>query len=210
MDPTTALFYAFGSAALCCALGLLCARHPLHGALYLIGVMLSLSGLYVLLDSPFLGTLQVLVYAGAVMMLMVFVIMVLGRAKSSGRRVLDWLAIGGAVVPALLGALLVGQVGRPGALTVKVDRQYAVTPASASAAAISASVAAHIERTDRPALRGEVAPLAQAMFRTDRGHWLLFQLVGVLLLIAIVAAVLLAKRRLDTPDETPEVSHDHH
>ena len=209
MDLSTILFCLLGGTALGCSVGLLIARHPLHGALYLIGVMLALAGLYVLLDSPFLGVLQVLVYAGAVMMLMVFVIMVLGRAKGSPRPLMDWLALGGAVVPLLLGAILIWQVGTPGVLKIQADQQLAVR--SASTAAMP-----QVQLTDTPALRGEVQPLARTMFAVEanRGYWLLFQLIGVLLLIAIVGAVLLAKRRLDTPDPDveadEEAAHDHH
>ena len=56
-------------AALLCALGVVIPRHPLNPAVLLIGAMLALSGIYALLDAPFMAVLQVLVYAGAVMML---------------------------------------------------------------------------------------------------------------------------------------------
>src|SRR4051812_37494297 len=74
-------FWLFAVIATACGLNLLLSRHPLNGAISLIGVMLSLSGLYAILHSPFVAVLQVLVYAGAIMMLMVFVMMVLNQAK---------------------------------------------------------------------------------------------------------------------------------
>ena len=70
-------FSVFATLALACSLYLLVVRHPLYGALSLVGVMLSLAGIYSLLAAPFLGVVQVLTYAGAIMMLVVFVIMVI-------------------------------------------------------------------------------------------------------------------------------------
>jgi NADH-quinone oxidoreductase subunit J len=175
-------FGLLGGTALGGALGLLTTRHPLHGALYLIGVMASLAGLYLLLDSPFLGVLQILVYAGAIMMLVVFVIMVLNRAKDDEARRPDILSLLGALVPVALAALIVPQLAGTGLAT------------------------RHGE-----AYRGEVPAIAEHLFRTEggQGYWLLFQLIGVLLLVAIVAAVLLAKRTLDTPADADAAKDDH-
>src|ERR1051325_7644463 len=77
----TIYFYLFAAIALICGLLLLTSRHPISGAISLIGDMLRLSGLYAILQSPFIAVLQVLVYAGAIMMLVVFVIMVLNQGK---------------------------------------------------------------------------------------------------------------------------------
>lgn len=182
----TICFWVLAATSILGALGLLTTRHPLHGALYLIGVMASLAGLYLLLDSPFLGVLQILVYAGAIMMLVVFVIMVLNRAKDGDRRRPDILSVLGALVPLALAAVIVPQL---------------------------VSIAPKALETNPAAFRGEVPAIAEHLFRVDggQGYWLLFQLIGVLLLVAILAAVLLAKRTLDTPDESAaEDAHDHH
>ncbi len=177
-----ACFWLMAAASLLGAIGLLTTRHPLHGALYLIGVMSALAGLYLLLDSPFLGVLQILVYAGAIMMLVVFVIMVLNRAKDGDARRPDILSLLGALVPLALAAVIVPQLaGLP--LATRAGEAY----------------------------RGEVPAIAEHLFRTDggQGYWLLFQLIGVLLLVAIVAAVLLAKRTLDTPADDAAAKDDH-
>lgn len=65
------------------ALCVLLSRHPLYGAISLVVTMLSLAGIYGLLGSPFVGVVQVMVYAGAIMMLLTFVIMVLNGARDS-------------------------------------------------------------------------------------------------------------------------------
>jgi NADH:ubiquinone oxidoreductase subunit 6 (subunit J) len=99
-------FWAFTTIAVLCSLGLLISRHPLFGAINLIGVMLSLSGLYALMNSPFLAVLQVLVYAGAIMVLVVFVIMVLNQAKDHKVPYLDWKALIALPLPLMLGLAL--------------------------------------------------------------------------------------------------------
>jgi NADH-quinone oxidoreductase subunit J len=171
-------FALFALAALLCSAGILLSKHPLNAAIYLIGVMLAISGIYALLGSPFLGVIQVLVYAGAIMMLVVFVIMVLNRARDHEVPLFDLWAIPSAILPLLLLA--------------------AALPALARAPA----------PPDAKPVRGEIDAIAPTMFRIGDGYgyWLLFEVVGVLLLVAIVAAVLLAKRKLDSPAHVAGVS----
>jgi NADH-quinone oxidoreductase subunit J len=176
-------FCAFALIALGCAASLVfVARHPLTGALNLIGVMLSLAGIYALLHSPFLGVLQVLVYAGAIMMLLVFVIMVLNQAEDRKVPAPDffaWLSLG---LPVVIGACLTGFLAR--------------NPVSASPGAV----------------RAEVEPVSRALFDMSAagpGYYVLFELIGVLLLVAVVAAVLLAKRHLDAPAPSAQEGDDH-
>lgn len=179
-------FYGLSGAAIACAIGVLCSRHPLNAAVLLVGAMLGLSGVYALLDAPFLAVLQVLVYAGAVMMLVVFVIMVLNRAREGALPRFDGWSAATAAAPLALCGLLVWSMAR-GSLA-----------------------------TDAKAVRGEPEPISATMFAMGAGSggwWLLFIAVGVTLLVAVVGAVLLAKRRLDTPEEAPhaaEVGDGHH
>ncbi|MBI4464132.1 MAG: NADH-quinone oxidoreductase subunit J, partial [Acidobacteria bacterium] len=70
-------FFVFAAAAVGFAVNLLVQRHPIHSALSLIGVMASLASLYLMLGAEFLAVAQVIVYAGAIMVLFVFVIMLL-------------------------------------------------------------------------------------------------------------------------------------
>src|SRR5579864_208934 len=72
-----AFFFLFAIAAVGFAVNLLLQRHPIHSALSLIGVMASLASLYLMLGAEFIAAAQVIVYAGAVMVLFVFVIMLL-------------------------------------------------------------------------------------------------------------------------------------
>ena len=71
------LFILFAGMAIGCAIAMVAQRNPLYGAISLIGVFISLACLYVTLAAPFIAAVQVIVYAGAIMVLVVFVIMLL-------------------------------------------------------------------------------------------------------------------------------------
>jgi NADH-quinone oxidoreductase subunit J len=103
------LFYVFAAVALASAVVVVAQRNPLYSAFALIVTMCALSALFGLLGSPFIAALQVVVYAGAIMVLFLFVLMLLNvkkeeRAPEGGGRGLKAAALG-------LAALLVVQVG---------------------------------------------------------------------------------------------------
>ena len=103
------LFLAFGAVAVGGAVNLLVQRHPINSALSLIAVMAALAGEYLLLGAEFVAALQVIVYAGAIMVLFVFVIMLLNAGeeeRTSGSRVALIFGVPGM----LLGSLLVAGV----------------------------------------------------------------------------------------------------
>ncbi len=157
-------FYFFALIAIASALLFVTRRAPVAAALWLVNVMLALSGLYVMLDAPFVATIQVLVYAGAIMVVFVFVVMLLnlGRADVSDLR-----AVGPRIGAALIGLGLVANV-----LTVLRDRIPVVESA--------------------PAETNVVTSVADSLFRD---YAVAFELTSVVLLVAVVGAVLLAKKR---------------
>ena len=163
-------FSLFAFVALACGLYLLVARHPLNGALALVGTMLSLAGIYSLLSAPFLGVVQILTYAGAIMMLVIFVIMVLNTARDHRVPRFDRTGFVLLLAPATFCSLLL--------LTLRQ-----VTPGA-----------------DSSALTGSAAAIAQGLFDTSSsgaGLPILFEFVGLLLLASMVAAVLISKKKLD-------------
>src|SRR6185437_8518471 len=91
------LFYIFSALALICGVMLLLSRNPVNSAMFLVLTIASLAGLFVLLEAFFLAAIQILVYAGAVMVLFLFVIMLLDL-KVEERRKFKFLGIAGAVV----------------------------------------------------------------------------------------------------------------
>jgi len=160
-------FYLFALLAIVSALLFVTRKNPVPAALWLVNVMFALSGLYVMLDAPFVGAIQVLVYAGAIMVVFVFVVMLLnlGRSEISDLRSLAARLGAGFVGLALLANLLV------------VQRQRFPRLESA------------------PASDNVVTPVAASLF-TD--YLVAFELTSVVLLVAVVGAVLLAKKRVQS------------
>lgn len=188
MDLASIYFYLFALICIGCSLGVLLARHPIGGAINLIGLMLALAGIFGVLAGPFNGTIQILVYAGAIMMLLVFVIMVLNSAKESAIPRWDLGGILALSLPLLFAVVIL--------LTLS---QVSLGDGS-------------------PGTRGTIEVLAARMFDfSHRGgaFHILFLIVSLILLVALVGAVLLAKRRLDGPvqptlDDLPNKEGDHH
>src|SRR5436189_2662900 len=88
MDPHYPLFYVFhfylfGVIAIASALAFVTRKSPVAAALWLVNTMFSLSVLFVMLDAPFIGVMQVLVYAGAIMVVFLFVVMLLNLGHPS-------------------------------------------------------------------------------------------------------------------------------
>jgi NADH-quinone oxidoreductase subunit J len=109
MSVHLVLFLAFAAVALAGAINLLAQTHPINSALSLIAVMAALAGEYLLLGAEFVAALQVIVYAGAVMVLFVFVLMLLNAGveeRTKGSRVAILFGVPGT----LLGGVLIAWV----------------------------------------------------------------------------------------------------
>ena len=158
-------FYLFALLAVGSALLFVTRRQPVAAALWLINVMFALSGLYVMLDAPFVGVIQVLVYAGAIMVVFVFVVMLLNLG---GNPLGDQRSLGTRVGAAAVSMVLLGNL-----LVIQRDPAKRVASAPESPNAVFA--------------------VAQSLF-TD--YLLAFELTSVVLLVAVIGAVLLAKKRV--------------
>src|SRR5205807_1180864 len=77
MTPQLLIFLVLAAIAIAGAVNVILQRHPIHSAISLITVMIALAGLFLLLESEFIAAVQIIVYAGAIMVLFVFVIMLL-------------------------------------------------------------------------------------------------------------------------------------
>jgi NADH-quinone oxidoreductase subunit J len=161
-------FGIFAFVAVLCAINVVLQRHPISSALSLVGVMASLAVLYLLLGGEFIAMAQIIVYAGAVMVLFIFVIMLL-NAGTEVRRGRSWMAnIFG--IPAL--ALLLG------VFATFLIRWYPDSPV--------------IKFGDFT--KGTAKEVGYSLF-TD--YLLPFEVTSVLILIAILGAVVLARKELD-------------
>ena len=157
----------FAGLALGCAVSLVAQRNPLYSAISLVGVFIALAGLYLLLAAPFIAAVQVIVYAGAIMVLVVFVIMLL-NVEEEERRPVNVRYVLAAV---LLGALLFGE---------------------AAFVLYSVTTPRHAETTDV----GLTASIGKGLFTE---YLLPFEITSVLLLMAIVGSITLARRVYGLP-----------
>jgi NADH-quinone oxidoreductase subunit J len=184
---TELVFYVLAVSAVVSAVACILQRNPVSAAMWLVGAMFALAGIYVLLNAQFVGAIQVLVYAGAVMVLFLFVIMLLNldRETTDLRRWPAFLLALGLVIG--IGSALLALGGyTPHRLVAEVLGR---PPWSDPGTALPAGAAA-ITETER---RGVVGAIAGPLFRT---YLVPFEVTSVLLLAAAVGAVVMAKRRL--------------
>jgi NADH-quinone oxidoreductase subunit J len=178
---TDVLFIVFAVVAVGGAIGVVIGRSPVASLLFMVATLASVAGIYVLFEAHFLAAIQVLVYAGAIMVLFLFVIMLLnlGHDYRADLRYGSWSLLSLVVVGLTAGVLMQGWVGGADA--------DLLPNGAAAAAAIDAAV---LEK-------GAVGVIADPLF-TD--YVVAFELMGLLLLVAIVAAVVLAKPRAQGED----------
>jgi len=166
---STALFFLFAGLAIMSAISMVYHKNPLYSAISLVGVFISLSCIYITLAAPFIAAVQVLIYAGAIMVLVVFVIMLLNLDEHAGVNRLRYLwALGGG-----LGVILLAQ-------TLFIFYAVMRAPQAASDQAVTA---------------GKTLSIGQSMYTV---YLLPVEIVGVLLLMAVIGAVILS-RRLQQP-----------
>ncbi len=168
------LFLFFGAICVAGAINLLAQRHPINSALSLVVVMASLSAEYLLLGAEFVAAVQVIVYAGAIMVLFVFVIMLLNAGeeeRTKGSRVAIMLGIPGVTI----GGVLVAWILLHGvnAAAVPLGAQFGDSNSLAELAF------------------GDARGIARLLFHD---FLLPFEITSVLILIAILGAVVLASR----------------
>ncbi len=162
-------FYLVALVAIASGVLVVTCRNPINSAISLVMTFFCLAIFYVMLYAPFMAAIQVLVYAGAIMVLIIFVIMLLNLGQEARKRYTHSVALGAAVA-----AVVMFQVvfflrrGEPTGMTGDV------TPALVLA-------------------EGHTELIGKALFTQ---FMLPFQITGVLLLVAIVGALVLAKRQV--------------
>jgi len=160
------LFILFAGMAVGCAISMVAQRNPLYSAISLIGVFISLACLYVTLAAPFIAAVQVIVYAGAIMVLVVFVIMLL-NVEEEERRPVRLRAL--VPIAVAMGAVFFAET----AFIIFFVRLSPATPtANISDVGLTSSIGA-------------------GLFTT---YLLPFEITSILLLMAVVGAMTLARR----------------
>ena len=167
---SSVLFFLFAGFAIACAISMVYHKNPLYSAISLVGVFIALSCLYVTLAAPFIAAVQILIYAGAIMVLVVFVIMLLNLEDDAPLNRLKYLYFVGAGMGLIL-------------LVQTFFIFYAVMKAPQQAVNEAETV-------------GRTMSIGQGMYTE---YLLPVEIVGVLLLMAIIGGVILV-RRLSVPE----------
>lgn len=167
-------FYLFGLIAIAAALTFVTRKSPVAAALWLVVTMFALSALYVMLDAHFVGAVQVLLYAGAIMVVFLFVIMLLNLGRPE--ELSDLRGTWGWIVAGFVALALLAQIG------VIVRARFP-----------QALIAEQFDPAREVREKGSAGAVAQSLFTE---HLLAFELTSVLLLVAIVGALVVGKRRV--------------
>jgi len=161
------LFYVFAALTLLCGVMVVAnplSRSPVTSAMFLVLTIISMSGLFVLLHAFFLGIVQIIVYAGAVMVLFLFVIMLLDL-KEEARRKFKFFGLGA------------GLISFAAIVFIMLKSLKSAAPDA-----------------NNPAGDGDTAALGKLLFTQ---YTLPFEVVSVLLLVAMVGVILLCKKKLE-------------
>jgi len=167
----TAIFIVLAVVTVITAILVIVQRNPVASAIYLIITLFSLAGIYLLLNAPFIAVIQVLVYAGAIMVLFLFVIMLLNLEKEKKLITRHRLQ---KVLGVFLGIILLAQIGMI-FNSVLLEGSKGKFPPEQVAAVGNTQVVARLLFTD---------------------YLLPFEITSVLLLVAIIGAIVLAKRQI--------------
>lgn len=162
------LFFFLATVAVAAALGLIVSRNPVTSALWLVLNLFCIAGLYITLNAEFIGVIQVLVYAGAIMVLFLFVIMLLNLAALPSLTSFDWKR----------GAAFLVAMAVLAQLVYVVAVAFEVLPETISPVA--------------SAVTGSAKVIGMELFTR---YALPLEVIGILLLVATIGAVMLAKRR---------------
>lgn len=166
-------FYLFGLLAIASAIAFVTRKSPVSAALWLVSVMFNLAALYVMMDAHFIGAIQVLVYAGAIMVVFLFVVMLLNLGHAD--ELTDIRGKWGRLAAGLLGLALLAQILVLARTRFLPSLQPPRNPVFGG-------------QPDR----GAIGNVAYPLFTE---HLLAFELTSILLLAAIVGAVAIGRRR---------------
>jgi NADH-quinone oxidoreductase subunit J len=170
------IFYILAALALGGSIGVVAARSPVGSLLFMVTALGAVAGIFVLLEAHFLAAIQVMVYAGAILVLFLFVIMLLNLGHDYQRDIKGGLT---AVLSFIVTGAAAGIVARqlPGSTDTAFQQ---LLPGAAS---IDAAIQEH----------GAIGAIARPLFID---YVVPFEITGILLLVAVVGAIALAKRRV--------------
>ncbi len=160
------LFWSFAALSVLCALSVILARHPVYAVLGLVGTLFALSALFAGLQAYFVAIIQILIYAGAILVLFLFVVMLLDMSPEAQLRI-RWGSMG--LAGLLFGGVFLWEL-------IRATQAFLIHPHSGGAP-----------------LPGTTAAVGKLLFTT---YALPFEVASLLLLVGVIGAVVLAKKRM--------------
>ncbi|HUP50779.1 MAG TPA: NADH-quinone oxidoreductase subunit J [Thermoanaerobaculia bacterium] len=209
MDAITAgmpflVFFIVGTVAVAASILVVAMRNPVHSALFLLLTFLCVAVLFVLKAAEFVAAVQVLVYAGGIMVLFLFVVMLINVRELPEERVLSQFWRGGLAVGAGV-FILFATVVRPGAYHEprgqERDLRSYTEPGTQRVRAADGTI------TERDVLRRRVAGNSEAIGMVlYRDYLVPFEVASLFLLVAMIGAIVIGKRELSVEEEesTPD------
>lgn len=216
------LFYLFAGLCIASALGVVFHKNPVSSAVLLVLTFFSLAAIYAIMNAVFLATMQVLVYAGAIMVLVVFVVMLLSLRQESALELWNkpFKKVFIIFVSFAFGALLVSAIGfgvpnlnsNPKGYTTVLKKD--LTAADPTATEVTGGPSRNassdsnsrkkniveleysypVQGTSEVSAKGNIAAVGASIFID---YLVPFEMISILLLISVVGAVLLAKRNVE-------------
>lgn len=176
----TLFFFYFGTVIVLTALLVITLRSPVHSVIALLVMFFHVAGLFITLHAEFLAAVQIVVYAGAILVLYLFVVMILNLKRDDAYQRQVW-------VGATLGLIALAEVG------------YLIITAGAGAPAVEQAVGSVVSG-DMEAI-GNTEAIGMSLYTT---YLLPFEVASLILLVAMIGAILLAKKGIMGPDtESP-------
>jgi NADH-quinone oxidoreductase subunit J len=163
-------FYLFAALAVICSLGVVGQRNPMHSVMLLIASFGALAGLYILLEAPFTAVTQIIIYAGAIMVLFLFVVMLLNVPREEPG-------------PSLVSAV--------GPVTMKLGAVLSVVLAAEVVWGLSRLGPTWFAQDPEVTGVSSVARIGAVLFTQ---HAFAFEATSILILVAMVGAVVLSRR----------------
>jgi NADH-quinone oxidoreductase subunit J len=174
----TVTFYALSGLAVFASAMVIGQRNPMYSVLFLIAAFAALAGLYIQLDAPFVAVAQIIIYAGAIMVLFLFVVMLLNAPQEDGA---EWDRTHPLRRPGI------GRFGAALAGVLILQLTYALMQVNELEAAVGSQTGA--------VTVSSVRELGKVLFER---HAFAFEATSVLILVAMVGAVVLARREGDS------------
>ena len=168
----TLSFFYFGSVIVLCALLVVALRNPVHSVIALLVMFFHVAGLFVTLHAEFLAAVQLIVYAGAILVLYLFVVMILNLQQDDSYQRQVKLGVGLGLLALAEVTAIIGKAGLP------------EEPVSGRAAAGEAAAAA---------VAGNTETIGKALYTT---YLFPFEVASLILLVAMIGAIIMAKKGL--------------